>query len=240
MPLATQPNRGYTDWRRVDDWDSATLWTATAANTQATFTSPILDVSRYAYLGGEIQCGFHFYSVSLQWFHDPGATVVAGFRTFLIDQNIFAGAQIRIPNLGPFLQVTISAVGAVFYDFLVDLIGTNRVHPLEFIPTRPWAISQVAVAIPAGGNIPVFPQDYYAGPVRVFMFCSTVPMSVDVQVLQFDGVYHGMGAIPVLTANSWMNALFTTPPGAWRVNVSNSGAAGVFYLTATFSMTGSA
>lgn len=237
-PLLSSPNRGYADWQRVENWDTGQLWAFSANNINATQISPVLDVSRSTYLGGWLANSFNLCRFQANWFLDQAATVGVGERDFILSQNIPNAAQIRIPNLGPFVQITLGALG-VNYSPQVEIFGTNRYHPLEFIPVWPVAINQSVVSIPANTTQTYWPNDYYAGPVSAHV------QGQQAGQLQLWG-YNQAGNAQQLdeydpAANAATSVKMVTPPGPWFVTVKNlsTTAAGLFSTFVTTSQTGS-
>lgn len=237
-PLAPSGARGYADYQRLDNWDSGVLWNEATGIVNTQINSPVLDVSRYAYLTGYAICGQNGLTVQIQWTMDAAQQVLAGSRSFTLTQPISGPMQFRIPNLGPFAQLLLTPFGGAAYSLNVNAGATNRVHPLEFIPANPAILDGQGVALPASGTVITYPTDYYAGPLSID-FTPGVAAWLTLDVLTSAGAWHRMylmsGAAGSETVFTWV-----TPPGAWRMNVINQGAAAsTFGLRAVPSMTGS-
>lgn len=237
-PLAVPPNRGYADYQRIGNYDSAPLFNQVVGPQNTQFTSGILDVSRYAYLGGRITPNGGDFSVQLTWFADAAGTITLNWRTFQITPNIAGNATLHIPNLGPFVQLQLTAIGGANYTTTIVLIGTNRVHPLEFIPRNPLLLSVQNLAIAANSHVIIYPSDYYAGPVQWLIQANVAtPWAVEFDSLQPDGTYPAIYQLSGNSADTPGTAL--TPPGAWRAIVYNTDvAAHNFWFVVTPSMTG--
>lgn len=239
MPLAPTGTRGYADSQRVSNYDTGVLWNLSTGPNTTDWVSPVLDVSRFAYLGMNIAALLGQPQVNLAWYLDAQATIACGTRVFALDTNISGNAHARILNLGPFVQITIARVTAPQYYLQIQAYATNRVYPFEFIPTNPVILSQQNVAIGAGINANVYPVDYYAGPVNVWFDAAYANGGVSLQYLNQSGTWE-FNDERVTTAVGVYTYQMVTPPGAWRLVVgNNTGGASSYYLVVTPSLTGS-
>lgn len=238
-PLVSAPNRGYSDWQRVSNFDSGVLWSDASVGVSTQVQSPVLDMSRYAYLGGLIGVGNGAAVVTVTWYADVAATVQLGFRAFSLQFTKLSPAQIRIPNLGPFAQVVISSIGGPPFNNHATIIGTNRYHPLEFIPPNPYLIRQQASPIGAGASVTVTPQQYYSGPMMVWFEPGNAGMTATLENLQPDANVDLIAQIIAASVNQTIVTTWIAPPGSWFIQVNNPGGATTYYLTATPSLTGS-
>lgn len=237
-PLVVAPNRGYADYQRVDNYDTGVLWNNPGVLSNATVVSPVLDVSRFGYLGGTVAVAAGTQAnVAVSWFADAGITVVLGQRTFALQNTGAAPAQIRFPNLGPYCRFTVTSATGAAFNFTATIIATNRLHPLEMIPTASSLFAASGKALAIGGTDTYFPASYCAGPVQLWI--DTGGVSVELTIL---------GALS--NANSyvlWRNQSQTTlttdivivPLGVWFAQVfNNAGAAVTYSIAATSSLTG--
>lgn len=237
-PLVAAPSRGYADWQRVDNWDSPTLWNVTPSIGNAIVQSPIIDVSRFAYLSGVMEEDTSQCVVDLRWLSASSGGSFIGFRTFVLSTLIPNFAYVRVPNLGPFLQIQVSPIAAANFEFSATLLGTNRVHPLEFIPRNPTLIDKQAQTVGAGAAATVYPGDYYAGPMRIWATCGAT-YSWALYFLNTVGVWDFVEQIQTQGASVNSSVNTVAPPGAWRVVLTNTGAANAnYWLCATPSTTG--
>lgn len=226
-PLVATPNRGYTDWQRTENYDTAVLYDGGAAARVGNWTTPVFDVSRFAYLGGLLAASAAPVLVTISWWADGAGSVGLAIRSFVIDGNITRAAQIRLPNLGPFVSVKFApATGSTPWTDSSRINATNRVHPLEFIPAAPVVLDSGSLTVNAGSNVDVWPTDFYAGPMR--LIANTTFASATVELLTEESV--GAFAITdiALPPNNITTAYtFVAPPGSWKLNVANgSGANG--------------
>lgn len=231
------PQTGYPDWQRNVNFDSGLLWNVNTVLTNQPTTSPTLDVSKFAYLAGLILITNNPALVTITWYADSGRVTTLGQRQFILTNSIASSSQIRLVNLGPFCQVQISSISGTQYQASAQLFLSNRVHPLEFIPTQKLLINQQNVAIGANTTVQINPGDYYAGPARVFIF-SALTQGWQLQVLSVNNTWDIVDSFNT-TAN--VNAEFDTitPAGAWRMQIFNAGGASNYYLVVTPSMSGS-
>lgn len=234
-PLIAAPNRGYADYQRVENWDSGVLISFSAASRNANLISSIQDVSRYAYLGGSMQETESQCSVLVQWFLDSNGTIRVGQRTFILTSLTTAIAQIRFPNLGPFVQVIVSPIGGATYTSPMTLFGTNRVHPLEFIPRNQALFNMQVFALAVGDNF-FYPTDYYAGPVVVSYINAGAGQTVYHQILNPAGVWDYTEGHPVPGTNYSYESIM--PAGAWRIDLNSTGVVGGLRFSVIPSTTG--
>jgi hypothetical protein len=237
-PLLTSPNRGYADWQRVENWDTGLLWNIFIPAGNTSHLSPVLDVSRTAYLSGSVDMTVGDMTVGFTWYDDENLDNQLGSRVLNMSSEIADPAQLRIPNLGPYLQIVVHELGSAQYSATLLLWGTNRVHPLEFIPQAPYLVAHSVVALAANATNYTWPSDYYAGPVFVN---ATSPAGFTFRLEALNGVdtYDTLAVEPT-AANLVINQSFVVPPGAWRVGMQNtSGAATNESLRVAYSATGS-
>jgi len=236
-PLVTAPARGYTDYQRLENWDSGVVWVLPCALGNATIFSPILDCSRFAYVGGHVYDANNQHIETYSWYSDKDATVTLGQRSFVVNSNVTTAAQLRLPNLGPFLQVRLAAIAAGLFQPCGALVFTNRPHPLEFVPSSPVLISRQVAALGAGATDTLYPSDYYAGPVSVWVQPSNAAFQFALKGADPAGTDVFFDFRPLPVGNSTFNLV--TPPGLWYVQVTNGGAAGSYYLSVRHPTTGS-
>ena len=227
-PLVSAPNRGYADYQRVGNYDTGTLWTVDTGPGQTLVTSPVLDVSRFAYLSGHLTCNTNQCSCAVLWWADAAATISIGARVFRLSDQIGGTALIRLPNLGPYCNFQFTQAGAPTFAIRTYVIATNRVHPLEFIPGNPVLIDQQTAAIGASSTSTVYPSDYYAGPVSVWYLPAYASGDVNIQVLTSGGTWDYIARLANSAAGSFLTTMIA-PPGAWRVIVSNNTAGASTY-----------
>ena len=237
-PLLSSPNRGYADWQRVENWDTGALWTPSYTNTGAENFSPVMDVSRSAYLAGWMQVSLGQVWLNPIWSLDAAQTVGLQSRNIYMDTAVQNPLQMRIPNLGPYVSFTVSKLGAANYTLNGVVFGTNRYHPLEFIPSQPYLIAHTNNALAANATNYYESSDYYSGPVYVN---ATSPLGFTFRLEQLDigGGYTALAVQPT-AANAVINQVFVAPPSAWRMGVQQTtGVATVETMRISYPTTGS-
>ena len=239
MPIASQPTRGYTDYQREGNFDTGSFF---GTNVLQLLTMPLVsnlqDVSRYAYVAGTFDCGLGQIQIEFDWFLDGQASAAIGKRIIMVDANIAAIAQIRLPNLGPFLQITLTPVTAN-PECAWQFIASNRVYPLEMIPVHPVLIALQGQAINAGATLNLYPVDYYSGPVAVWYDPTFTTGNCDLQYLTTSGTWAYIDQLSH-TTNGNNDRQWVVPTGAWRLTVGNTSAGNSsFFLGVTPSTTGS-
>lgn len=229
MPLNSPPLTGYPAWQRIGNYDSGSLWTIDTGSVITQTTSPILNVSRYAYLGGRIQEVQSACYVAVQWYADAAATVAIAGRNIALSNLIGQPAIIRLPNLGPYCKIIVTQLTGGNYHFKGLVFGTNRVHPLEFIPASPVLIDVQSQAIGAGSTVQFYPTDYYSGPVQLLVEGGQAAQ-LTMGWLTNAGAWDLFFVTNVPAGTFQPFSAIVTPPGAWRVAVENTGGAADNYL----------
>ena len=237
-PLANAPNRGYGDWQRIVDWDSPILFHESGVTHNADFATPVMDVSRFAYLGGIDFVQVNNCAVAVAWFADAGATELVGERVFILGMTMQTPAQYRMPNLGPFVQLQYLRIAGVSFTHSCFLFGTNRQHPLEAVPAIASFLLSASGTVANGFSVQGNPENYYAGPALAYFSTPAANWSLQFKTIDSNNASYTFDTI-VTTGN---NTRFTTvvPFGYWFVSINNqSGASGNFSLVMSASETGS-
>jgi len=238
-PIQVTPNRGYADWQRISNFDSGILYSVTTPGNNAAGTSPTLDVSRYAFLGGQMGSILNVSQCNFQWFSDAATSITVGQQAMVFHPNVLNSARLRLVNMGPFLKTTLQPAGGGNYQMAASLFGTNRDSPLPLLPQFGLVLSSVSVGIGAGANVNVYPTDYYAGPVTVdclsagggVQFTANAWLPTGVSTFISETLTPAAGVVGKLT--------FTAPAYAWFITVNNPGAANTYWLSCAPTLTGS-
>jgi hypothetical protein len=238
MPVVASPSRGYADWQRVSNFDSDLLYQVENKVVAVQDSTPLYDVSRYAYLGGYIREFSSYPTVTVNWFADPAGTILVGTKAFAISASIPDGAYLRIPNLGPWVSVTFDAVAGLPFTYTARLFATNRVHPLEFMPPFPYLLTVSAKALAAGANDLIYPNGYYAGPIQVWL--NSPGASWSLRFITFGPAGSAVFVDQTTIATGTGTYKLIVPSGAWWVNMRNDSAiVGNYSITVVPSLTGS-
>lgn len=155
-------------------------------------TSGTYDVSQYRYLGGfvglepgETSAGV----VTFDWYKDRAGTELVGVQGLPVSSLIVSTAQLRVPNLGPYVKVTFTPFTQPYPEkcaaggcpFAMRLFGTNRPSLLPLIPgdsilidtvptPEPGVVPKVVPeVVPPETSTAIYPDDYFTGPVRLFL-----------------------------------------------------------------------
>lgn len=236
--MANPAGIGYPDGQRVVNWDSPVLYSGSVNNLTTYAQSGALDVSRYGYVGGYMQCSVGYCLVTLEWFLDQAMTIIVGQREFTLDQHIANICQPKVPHMGPWLQVTFQAIGNAPFTADWSIFATNRASQLEFVPVTPLLIDTFSSNVPIGGNYVLYPGSYYAGPVAVWMQTPAANWNATFFYLDSQGVNNLISTQAMTSGNNVFETV--APPGFWYFRAdNNSGAAGTFYVTIRPSVTGS-
>jgi hypothetical protein len=239
-PLVLSPNRGYADYQRIDNYDEGLVWNENPGPINFAVNSPVLDVSRYSRLGGFMQVGLQGMLVELSWYADSAGTVGLGSKQFMLTNLINDAMQPLMINMGPFCKVSLQGAAAGNYQPIIKLYGTNRDHPLEFVPMQAVLIDEQLLGIGANGTQTIYPSDYYAGPLNVWYQPAFASGAVAFEYLTIANAWDLFDHTTQTVASADYRYTTITPTGAWRVIVgNNTAAASDFYLAATPTLTGS-
>jgi hypothetical protein len=237
-PIQEPPNRGYADWQRVSNYDTDLIWNITPVSGHAPIVSPIIDVSRFLALGGAIGEQQSSSLWTFQWYADDAGAIPVGARRFTTTINISSGATVRIPNLGPWVQITIAPLtGASFLPY-VRLTATNRDLPIDFVPIDSQLIVRANQVIGAAASQDCWPETHFAGPIRIWGLPLAAGIVYSVQSLNTVAAFDIVDEIRP-AANVDFSITTVAPTSAWKVLVTNAGAATNYYLSVTPSLTGS-
>lgn len=232
--------RGYPDWQRQVNYDSPLFLSTVNQAVPPTLTSGTQDVSQFAYLAGQFGCTGNTCDMEIRWWADSALVMQVGAMGFSLSQNIASAGQFRIPHLGPFMTLSIGSIGGIAATVTARAFSTNRVHPLNEPPTPSQLIAVPSTNLNASTAVNVYPNGYYAGPVRVYVDLPAANWFVTL----FS--YSTTGTTPIIdkfTSTAAVATGFTTvvPMGAWFAQVFNAtGVAGNYILSATPSTSGAA
>lgn len=219
-PLVNPPNRGYSDYQRVDNWDGPILDQQTMHTFNAPEQSGVLDVSRYAYIGGSMTATTGTaYSFTANWYADQAASEFVGSRIFVIQASMGHQMQFRLPSIGPWLSMIWTPVTANAIRTNV-IQATNRQHPLEIVPVTSILLTKQGVSIPATTTTRYFPTDYYSGPARVWVSGAGIVGFLGVEYLDTTNTWNPIDEMPLAAGDN--RGTITTPTGAWRIYVDNT------------------
>lgn len=236
-PLVNSPLRGYADWQRIDNYDSGALFSESAAPHNGAWNTPAIDVSRYAYLGGYVSVAGVNVSATFRWYIDAALTTQVGERDIAYNSAVTGKQQFRIQNMGPFLQVAFTTITGAS-SVTQTLFGTNRVHPLEFIPATGYIWSEVNHSVNTGGVLGVTPTAMYAGPANLFWFSTVANWGVQIFQLVPFGTDALLWSVNTVAGNQ--NYQIVCPLPSWYVLVANNtGGTNSYDLAITPSITGS-
>jgi hypothetical protein len=230
---------GYDDYQRIQNYDSAILYSFAAPPSASTLDSPVIPVLRWSYLEGILAPNTNASQLTFTWTADAGGFSTIGVRKFNISPLITNPMQFRLSNLGPYVQVEQAPIAGLPWGCSGQMFGGNRQSLLEFVPQQPTVLSVQNVNVVAGTSPVWYPTDYYAGPAKIWW-----------QPLYTSGV---VGLQTLDTANVWEYTwqqvgggiqsqnvdTIVCPPGAWRLITGNgSGANGTLFVVVAQSMSG--
>lgn len=240
MPLVAAPNRGYSDWQRIQNYDTGELYTVTNTTTP-TQTSTIQDVSRFSTLGQYITGSGGVLRINTVYYLDAAGTIpVGGKESFFPSGGAGGGVALRETIQGPFVKVQWATIGGGNLNNTFLIFANNRGIPPDVLTGIQMICSQQAVSAPVGLTAPVT-LGAGAGPAQVwFQDDNTGRLVFEIRATN-----------PSTGNNDFIDEMVSAPaPGArYLVNlpllgysfaVSNSNAAAVtYYLAVSLYPTGS-
>lgn len=238
-PITQAPQRGYSDWQRTENWDTPTLFSQTHYNAANSFTTPVLDVSRFGYLGGVDTAFTNDIIVTATWYADAAATVQLTQRKWLLSASI-SGIQYRLINAGPFVTIKWQRVTGGNLDHSAVLFATNRVYASEQIPDSSMQITANGIVVTTTTVTVLWPAYAAAGPAS-FYYSSSVTGTL----FEIVGYPAAGGQYPIASATTTASVTngvvpVVLPIGAWSANVLNPGPGNASCnVTVTASPTGS-
>lgn len=162
---------------------------------------------------------------TIQWAVDPSAQVAsAGF----------------LPNLGPYMAISASTVGAVSFTHSFYQWRSQRLPQPRWVPQTPYLFNQGNTNIGAGATNTQFGQYLYGGPVQYRWGTAGQVGSFTIASLNNGGTYTSTSDGVSMAANSNGRGQLILPEGTHRLQITNNGAgAAIFSVNIWPSITGS-
>lgn len=183
------------------------------------------DVSDFAYLGGVIglnpQGDVSRGVITCFWTLDAAGSQIVGVSGWHLSSLIVSLDQLRRPNLGPYLFLTYETFRGS-NPLAATLFGTNCGSPVPSWPGDTILISEAHQPLASNANVTWYPDDYFAGPVRLYL---DAPAGVTLTLYGAD-LTDQFWPLDTLTAGS---VTTITPMGTWFVVVSNATAEPITY-----------
>lgn len=238
-PLIAAPARGYADYQRIENYDTGVIVNLAAAGSTGVVISGIVDVSRFEYLAGLVTMNVGFCTITATWFADAAGSIVMGTSQFVVSSTILRPMQLRLPNLGPFVQVQMGAIAGGNYTGTVQLIGTNRYNALPAVPVDQMVMNTPNTAVAPSNTATFNPSDYYAGPATAWISTTGAFSLIDFQSVDTNGAGQIFYSLATAAASTQQFPL-TMPMGWWLVQAKNVTAGNQsIQINVTPSMTGS-
>jgi hypothetical protein len=157
---------GYADYQRTENWDSPLIREAVKLEHVGSQAFGRFNCARYAFLVGRMGVENQGIKLILRWWSAEEGGVIIGERSWLLTQIINNVLQLRIPNMGPWLEIEYESEGGVWHETAI-LGFSNRVFPTEVIPPTEFILSAEHKFVGAGETFEFTPENYFSGPVRV-------------------------------------------------------------------------
>jgi hypothetical protein len=231
---------GYDDYQRIQNYDSAILYSFTAPPSNSTLDSAVIPVLRWSYLEGILTPNTNASQLTFTWTSDAAGFDTIGVRKFNISPLITNPMQFRLSNLGPYVQIEQAPIAGLNWGCSGAMFGGNRQSLLEAIPQQPLVMNVQAATVGAVTQVFFYPTDYFAGPATLWYQSQFATGFIALQFLDATGTWDYVWQSATVGALLQNTALITLPLGAWRISSQNTtGAAGNFYLGLVHSTTGS-
>lgn len=230
--------RAYPDGQRVANIASGVNFAEINVLVGGAHLSPVLDMSNYQYLSGRDLALNGPVLVAVGWFTDIAATQQCGLRRFILDPQLGATAWYHLPNRGPFCRVQWGQIGALGQTHTCNIFGSNVPGALDFCQQNATLIQVLPFAAANNTNNDFFPDDYCAGPARIWVNSAVAGQLLSLMMADITGAYVLFDQVSLPAGNfDWSVVL---PPGAWKLQLGVGGAgAGNYYIAAIASATGS-
>lgn len=238
--MANPVGIGYPDGQRVSNLDGPLVINTSENNWTGAWSPPAnIDVSRYDGIQVGGTCTLGAVALYLQWSADQAGQIILGERTIVISANMGQRFAFNVRNLGPWLNVTVTAIQAQASTFSLAAMPSNRTGAVEAYAAEPILISVQGTTVNPGVPQTFWPSSYYGGPIRLWANPGYAGCRVFVRAMQSDASMDDVDVIDV-TQNTNESVTTVAPLGAWCVEVDNNGAAGgTIYLAVSASPTGS-
>lgn len=238
MPGSVGPV-GYADYQRTANYDSPLIAKRVLNPLEESESYGPFFCGRYANLGGRITVEGEPIEVQLQWFTAEKSVPRVGERLFTMDPNIEEPALLHIPNLGPWLLVTLIPKKAKgINDVSMELFLNNRTFPLEFVPIKPLLLARTLKLKSKEGKV-FWPSNYYVGPMKLWIFNSQTTTVWRVESENTIGAFATIAGQNEIKTEI-IEDIVLAPPGAWRLFVENGAASEAeVQFTLSCSLTGS-
>lgn len=234
-------NKGYADYQRIVNWDDSPFSFGKQATLKEVTNLGTFDVSRYAYLAGNIGGRFLKENGMIEWEFtwslDEEGKEIVGQRIFFTHE-INGPAQLRIPNMGPWVTIVAKPFTTPVKTNLT-FFPTNRSYPYELLPKKSLLVEAVETAVLSKAVKQFFMEEYFAGPAVIYLksLKEAGVLTVSTVDLLTNYVNVGIVEVPAL-GQTWAKVVL--PFGPCRLNLENTGAAESKYLiNAMASFTGS-
>jgi hypothetical protein len=237
-PLVASPNRGYADWQRVNNYDTDLVWNDVSPGNNATRTSPVIDCSRFAYCAGQIGPTVGQVTAVFVWYTDGTLATAVGSRAIIMDNHVTGGWVFRIPNVGPFVQIRVQAIGGAAFTCTSHVFLSNRYSPTEFIVSNSYLFDLQAIFIAAATNQTQWNASAFAGPVQFHLTSNTGNVAFQLQALNTSGVLDQRSPVITPAANIFSTITWLVPADAWAIIANNTGANGNYYIIGQHTTTG--
>lgn len=211
---------GYPDGQRIQNWDGVLGWNLPIQAVPNPLTSPVMDVSRYASVAGQMQCPVGQALLTFTWYADQARTLQLGARQIVLSANIASIGNYLLPNMGPFLQVQVVSIGAGVANVALTVSPSNRQRVLELLPQFPAQVTITNETLAANATNTHYPQEYVAGPVYCHATANQA-WTLRLEYLNNAGVWTTLFAL-IETAAGVFFGSFPVPLGAWRIDVQNN------------------
>lgn len=171
--------------------------------------------------------------ITLQWYANPDGTRLVGERSMILD-TVVETVIATIPNLGPYLKMTVQRLSGGQFTWNASLLTSQRiVQDIYGGNFTPYLVEEYAQTLTAN-NSSIFPlQTLYGGPVLAsFRNRSASPGNVTFAIDQMgtDGTYKGIGLVTnvVVAPAGDQQIIVILPPVPCQARVVSGATAGTY------------
>lgn len=216
---------GYSDWQRVVDWDSPTIYSDSVEHTAGqTTASGALDVRRFHGISITLTPTIETQRVEIIWYQESALANIIGSRRFFTSPLMPSRCQCQLVNLGPIVQVKITCLGERWRSNVL-VTASNRQRPTEVIPTTEILHSILNGTIEATTTTTAYAQSYFSGPVSILYSDIAARVSFTIEVLtEFEELSFRPIFVRQPGAESFSNETIVLPLGPIRTKIANANA----------------
>jgi len=228
MPVVKPGSRGpvgYPDYQRVENWDGVRLlYFGTLAKHTGLQTYGPYFVGQYAALLVSLSKGNKPITVRFTWSYEGEVEVGNPSREISLEPvNGPARAQLRLPNLGPWVTIEfIPESEATKWEMVAAVLPTNRQYAYESNPVSGLVIPETLKKVKGASEGFWYPEWLWGGPVQAYVNTNKKTGAFGVEYYNVAAAAWKYSVLESLEGKEWYNIKAVVPLTAWRVKVYNN------------------